>query len=122
MFHRSLTRRLNRRLHRPLSRRCTRRTVRTVRPGPRVNYFAQALTAFRRAVRARRRLMRLAPEVFDAVVVQRETERREAQRQWMARVEPALQKVYGPDADPSPEKLHHDETDEWCRNGAVFSG
>jgi hypothetical protein len=118
MFHRSLTRRLNRRLHRPLSRRCTRRTVRIVAPGPRVNYFMQALTAFRRAVRARCRLMRLAPEIFDATVVQRDAERREERRQWTTRVESALEKVYGPAAGPTPGKRHHNETDGRCGNGA----
>ncbi len=117
MFHRSLTRRLSSRLRRPLNRRCTRRTVRIVAPGPRVNYFAQALATYARAVRARRRLMRLAPEIFDAVVVQQEAERREDQRQWMARVEPALQKVYGP-AGPPPGELHHAAPGGQSRNGA----
>ncbi len=64
----------------------------------------------------------MAPEIFDAVVVQRQAERREERRQWMARVEPVLQKVYGSAADPSPGKLHHDAADEWCRKSAVHSG
>ena len=86
--------------------------------GPRVNYLAQALTAFNRAVRARCRLARLAPEIFDSAVVSRREEEREDRRQLMAEREPAFLKVYGPATDPAPEKLHHAQTDEWCRNGA----
>ena len=117
---RSLTRCLNRRLRRPLTRRCSRRTVRRVGRGPRVNYLAQALTAFNRAVRARCRLARLAPEIFDSAVVSRREAEREDRRQLMAELEPIIQKVYGPATDPPPEELHHAQTDAWCRNGAVF--
>ena len=111
---RPLTRCLNRRLRRSLTRRCSRRTVRRVGRGPRVCYLAQALTAFNRAVRARCRLARLAPEIFDSAVVSRREEALEDQRQLMAELEPAFAKVYG----PAPGKLHHAQTDEWCRNGA----
>ena len=114
----SLTRYLNRRLGHSLTRRCARRTVRRVGRGPRVNYLAQALTAFNRAVRARCRLARLAPEIFDSAVVSRREAALEARRQLMAELEPAFAKVYGTTADPPPEKLHHAQTDEWCRNGA----
>lgn len=108
----------NRRLRRPLARRCYRRTVRPVEPGPRVNHLAQALTAFNRAVRARFRLMRLAPEIFDEAVVRRQAEEREARHQQMAELEPALQKVYGPANDPAPGKLPQAPKDGWCRNSA----
>ena len=118
MPRRSLTRYLNRRLRRPLTRRCSRRTVRRVGSGPRVNYLAQALTAFNRAVRARCRFARLAPEIFDSAVVRRREAALEDQRQLMAELEPIIQKVYGPDTASPPEKLHHAQTDEWCRNGA----
>ena len=47
----SLTRCLNRRLGYSLTRRCAGRTVRRVGRGTLVNYLAQALTAFNRAVR-----------------------------------------------------------------------
>ena len=118
MPRRSLTRYLNRRLRRSLTRRCSRRTVRRVGRGPRVCYLAQALTAFNRAVRARRRFARLAPEIFDSAVVSRREAEREDRRQLMAELEPIIQKVYGPATDSPPEELHHAQTDEWCRNGA----
>ena len=114
----SLTRCLNRRLGHSLTRRCSRRTVRRVGRGPRANYLAQALTAFNRAVRARCRLARLAPEIFDSAVVSRREAEREDRRQLMSELEPAFAKVYGPATDPPLEKLHHAPTDEWCRNGA----
>ena len=95
--------------------------MRRVGRGPRVCYLAQALTAFNRAVRARRRFARLAPEIFDSAVVSRREAEREDRRQLMAELEPILQKVYGPVTSPSPEKLHRAQMDEWCRNGAVFS-
>ena len=111
---------LNRRLPHSLTRRCGRRTARRVGRGSRVNFLAQALAAFNRAVRARCQLARLALEIFDSVVVSRRDEEREARRQLMAEWESAFEKVFGPAADSSPEKLHHAETGEWCRNGAVF--
>ena len=86
--------------------------------GPRVNHLAQALTVFNRAVRARCRLARLAPEIFDSPVVCRRDEEREACRQRMAEWEPVFEKVYGPATDVVPEKLHHAKSDEWCGNGA----
>ena len=118
MPRRSLNRCLSRRLGHSLTRRCSRRTVRRVGRGPRVNYLAQALTAFNRAVRVRCRLARLAPEIFDSAVVSRREAEREDRRQLMAKLEPAFAKVYGPATDPPLEKLHHAQTDEWCRNGA----
>ena len=118
MSRHSLTRGLNRRLRHSLTRRCARRTVRRVGRGPRVNHLAQALTAFNRAVRARCRLARLAPEIFDSAVVSRREEALEARRQLMAELEPAFAKVYGPATDSPPEELHHAKSDDWCRNGA----
>ena len=60
----------------------------------------------------------VAPEIFDTAVVSRREEEREDRRQLMAEREPAFLKVFGPATDPAPEKLHHAQTDEWCRNGA----
>ena len=114
----SLNRCVNHRLRHSLTPRCGRRTVRRVGRGPRVNYLAQALTAFNRAVRARCELARLAPEIFDSAVVSRRDEEREACRQRRAELEPIIQKVYGPATDLAPEKLHHAKLDEWCGNGA----
>ena len=62
--------------------------------------FAQMLTAYGRAIRAHRKLARLAPSFFDAAVVDRERENRAAQAQWQATWEPYLAKVYG--VEPGP--------------------
>jgi len=79
------------------------------------NYLAQAIGAFRRAIRAHRRLARLAPRLFDAAVVDRERREREEQRRKMAIWEPMLRKVYGPDSpserpaerwEDRPPRLH----------------
>ena len=69
-------------------------------------------------MRARCRLARLAPEIFDSAMVSRREAEREDRRQLMAELEPIIQKDYGPATDSPPEELHHAQTDEWCRNGA----
>jgi len=117
-MRRHLTRHLNRRLNRPLTRRCSRRTVRRIGRGPRIHHLGRALTAFRRAVRLRVRLMQLAPEIFDEAVVRRRAVEHEARQLQMAQVEAALIKVYGPAAAAQPEKLHHPKHAARCRNGA----
>lgn len=58
--------------------------------------FTQMLASFRRAIRAYRRLAKLAPSHYDPAVVDREALAREEQRRWMASWEPALEQVYGP--------------------------
>jgi hypothetical protein len=65
--------------------------------------LSQALTAFGRAVRAHRRLARLAPAFFDSAVHDREAENRAETRRWMATWEPALARVYGVDPQPPDE-------------------
>ena len=87
--HRKLTRLILRRLVRNRNRRC----LRGRRRGP--DDLSQALTALGRAVRAHRRLARLAPSFFDSAVVAREAENRAEQRRWMASWEPALARAYG---------------------------
>jgi hypothetical protein len=88
-------------LRRPF-RGLNRSSLRGRRRGP--DDFAQMLTAFGRAIRAHRRLARLAPRFFDAAVIDRERENRAEQRRWMAMWEPLLAKAYGvapePVADP----------------------
>ena len=81
-------------------RRAARRFIRTRWRAP--DDLADAIAAFRRVVRLQRELAKLAPSFFDAAVVQRERENRDAQRQWMAAWEPCLEKVYGKDHAPSP--------------------
>ena len=64
-----------------------------------------AHSAFRRAIRAHRRLARLAPSHFDSTVIERERAESEARRRWHEAAEQALAKVYGtePKPDPKPE-------------------
>ena len=91
-------------------RHARRFTVRsTVRRAPRVAFrvrwrapddLGAALTAFRRALRAQRRLARLAPRFFDSVVIERERRERESRRRWMALWESALARAYG--CEPHP--------------------
>jgi hypothetical protein len=57
--------------------------------------MGDALTAFGRALRAHRRMAKLAPRFFDQAVIDREAENRAEQRRWMATWEPALAKAYG---------------------------
>lgn len=104
--HRCLTRSLT-------HRRC-RRLTRRIGRGPRINYLGQALGAFTRAIRAHRHLIRLAPAIFDAAVVRRESAER-AEREAIHRaVTVALEKVYGPD----PQELHRLQNEKRCSNGA----
>ena len=87
--------------HRKLIRRAWRTTLRRVnRSCVRVRWRApddlgNALTAFGRALRAQRRLAKLAPRFFDQAVIDREAENRAEQRRWMAAWAPALARAYG---------------------------
>ena len=82
--------------HRKLIRRTWHTTIRSVnRSCVRVCWRAPddlgaALTAFDRALRAHRRLAKLAPRFFDTAVIDREAENRAGQRRWMAAWAPAL--------------------------------
>ena len=81
--------------------RAWRTTIRSVnRSCVRVRWRApddlrQSLTAFGRALRAHRRLAKLAPRFFDEAVIDREAFNRAEKRRWMATWEPALASVYG---------------------------
>jgi hypothetical protein len=63
------------------------------------DYLSQALTAFTRAIRAHRRLARLAPEFFDSTEVDRLARQRKEDAEWRAIWEPALNRVYGSSPD-----------------------
>jgi len=90
-----------RHLVRGLGRRLDRACLRpSRRAGP--SDLSQALTAFSRAIRCHRRLVRLAPRFFDSPVVEREARAREERRRWMALWEPTLAKVYECEPDPVP--------------------
>ena len=100
---------------------------RTIRNAWRIRWRApddlgEALIAFRRAIRAHRRLAKLVPRYFDSVVIENERLRREEDRRWMATWKPALEKVYGPGFDEletkedPPPVLHPEvqrEVDRW---------
>lgn len=102
-------------LTRSLAHRRCRRLTRRIGCGPRVDHLSQALTAFSRAIRAHRRLIKLAPEVFDTAVVHRNATE-QAERAVLHRaVDSALEKVYGPD----PSELHRPQNENRCSNGAV---
>ena len=90
-------------LRRPL-RKLNRASLRGRRSGP--DDFAQMLTAMGRAVRAHRKLARLAPSFFDAAVVNRERENRVEKLKWMAMWEPIIAKAYG--VPPEPPDLAAD--------------
>jgi hypothetical protein len=82
-------RRLGRPLHRSLNRRSTRIATRRIGGRGRGNHL-------REAVRAHRRLIRLAPEQFDFAVVARLEREREQRGRRDAELAAALDKVYGP--------------------------
>ena len=54
------------------------------------------MTAFNRAIRAHRRLAKLAPQFFDATTINRLELQRKEDAEWMALWEPVLIRVYGP--------------------------
>ena len=91
---RSLNRRLDRRLNRTAPRRLTRGRCPC-------DYFAIALNAYTRALRAWRRLMKLAPRIYDIGVVDHEERQRLDRLEQRKKWEPALRKAYGiPDSTP----------------------
>ena len=59
------------------------------------NYIGRALAAYGCAIRAYRRLMKLAPRFFDSAVVDRETAERQRQRAQRQQWGPILDRVYG---------------------------
>jgi hypothetical protein len=104
MTKRTPLRRFTRNPLRTTTRFCTRMIGNARRP----NHLALALAAFSRAIRAHRRLAKLAPRLFDFAVVDREAaERRRADEErkiW----EPLLNKVYGLPPDTPVEEPNQD--------------
>lgn len=90
---RSLNRTINRSLHRGLNRPLDRTLSGCSRPPP-VNYIARVILACRKAIQARRNLMRLAPRVFDMAVVDRERQAEEERAASEAEFQRAIAKVY----------------------------
>src|SRR5882672_10926565 len=96
---RSTLRRNIRRNARRLDRSCVRNLF-VLRSGP--DDFSQALTAFKRAICAHRRLVRLALEVFDSTEVDKLARRRKEDAEWRALWEPALNRIYGSSPEEKP--------------------
>ena len=96
-FHKR-NRSANRTLNRRLNRCSTTMLGGARRPLP-PNYLSDALTAFRRAIRAHRQLMKLAPERFDHGVVEHNRVQREQGRARWQKFHAALLKVYGDEAN-----------------------
>jgi hypothetical protein len=71
------------------------------------NTLDTALACFRRAIRAHRRLARLAPSFFDSTVVERERREQEVRRRWLDQCQLALHKVYGTALDPFARVPEH---------------
>lgn len=94
----------HRRACRPASRstvrRATHTAIRTRWRAP--DDLGAALTCFRRAIRAHRRLARLAPRFFDFALLERERREQEARRHWLDSCHAALLKIYGTAPDPLP--------------------
>lgn len=88
--------RLNTRLNRRTTQYNTQRLSGT-RP-PRSRGLSKALRAFACAIRAHKRLIKLAPRIYYPVVVRYETKQREEDEKWEQRWEPILRKVYGDEA------------------------
>jgi hypothetical protein len=106
------TRRFCRPPRRPTARRITRRPYHSClrhfagyHRGP--DDLAQALTALARAIRAHRRMAKLAPHLFDATEMNRIEQRKKEDAEWRAMWEPALEQVYGPSAHKWPERAYH---------------
>lgn len=105
---RSLDRPLNRRLDRRLSRRITHYSTRRLSGSRRSRsyWLSETLRAYARVIRAHKRLIKLAPRIYDPVVVRREAKQREEDEKWQQKWEPILRKVYGDEAadtDPWPK-------------------
>jgi len=100
-----LSRTLGRRLNRPLGGR-----------GP--NYLAQALSALARAVRAHRRLIKLAPEQFDYAVVARLAREREEEERRLAEWAVVIARVYGTSEENAVEEMRRPRNHSRCGNGA----
>lgn len=108
------TLRLNTRKHvRHLNRSCIR-NLPGFRPG--LYDLSQALTAFSRAIRAHRRLARLAPEFFDATEVDRLARQRKQDAEWRALWEPALNKIYGSSSDEKPVRDTSADLPQWPKS------
>jgi hypothetical protein len=92
--------RLSRRLSRPCHRRLNRR-----RGGRHPNYLAQAFSAFGRAIRAHRKLIKLDPERFDRAV-----------REGLARDRQA--EGYGAPLAEVEKIMHRWKMNQWGKNRA----
>ena len=111
--HSRLTHRCSRRCSRSLSRRLSRRLG-----GREPNHLAQAFAAFRRAARAHRKLIKLAPERFDVSVRQRLARERAEEDRRDAELAVTIARVYGTSEAEVAAHLHRTRMNQRCGNGA----
>jgi hypothetical protein len=77
-------------------------------------HLGNALRAFARSLRARRRLAKLAPHEFDPFIMRREQERREKDRIHDEKCAAALDAVYGPGAGAEMHRVR-ERQEQWLR-------
>ena len=88
---------MNRCLNRGLNRRLERYTTRMQHGLPRPsqpNYLAIANRCISAAIRSRKRLAKLMPELFDYATTDREHREHQARREWESRFQPIIHRVY----------------------------
>lgn len=102
-----MTRRLNGSLNHRIGRRATLWIGRRPRPRP-PNYLGLALRAWRRVIRVRRRLMKLAPEKYDVAVVKRLARERAEDEKIQAEMRAAIARVYGVPETDLPPRTYQD--------------
>ena len=103
----SPSRKLNRKSNRFLASRATRR----INSPPRwtfPDYLGQAIAACRRVIRARRRLMKLAPDRFDAAVVDRAERAAAESNAVQEEFRSAVARIYGVDESALPPRRVHE--------------
>jgi len=109
--------RLQARLSRRLSRPCSRRLNRPL-GGRHPNYLAQAFSAFGRAIRAHRKLIKLDPERFDHALSKQLAREREAEDRRLAKWAPGLAEVYGVPLTEVEKITHRWKMNQWGQNRA----
>jgi hypothetical protein len=113
-------RRLVGRRFRRLHRRCFGWRLRwLIRGGRRRgNYLSQALAAFGQAIRASRKLSKLAPDRFDVALLNRRARERAEADRWAEQCIPALAAVYYPGDPGALAELRREWMEKQCRNSA----
>lgn len=111
--------------NRKLNRSLNRYHLRLLPGGRRINYLQQGISALGKAIRAHRRLMKLAPSLFDFGILDREAAQYKEQKEWMALWEPYLEKVYAGALDetaPCAENERCNKSAKKVQNGSAGNG